>query len=304
MKDNQQPSVKKETISYEIGTIINDLEIIEKPVNKTTRTCKCLKCGYIYDVPISTLKSRSLKGTKGCAKCWQKPVKYDNYKYHPGDKIGDYELIECTGRQEGKWKVKCLKCGKEQIIRLSNARKRVAGGCSYCNGHVGQKMPQKSRTAPDGHLMYTLDELSYTEYKTKIEGFSKHEGRKTKSFELTLDDWTSLIHSNCAYCGAPPSSKNQYTNKRKTKPEIFYMNGIDRVDPNKGYIKSNCVPCCSKCNRMKWDLQKDEWVQHMKQILAFLNEGSTTIPEGSTSQANGEGNGGLPNSNEKEDDIV
>lgn len=304
MKENQQLSSCVPSGKYEVGKIIGDLEIIEKIPNKTTRKCKCLKCGHIYEVPISTLRSREKAGTPGCAKCWQKPVHSDQYKYHSGDIIGSYKLIECIGHQEGKWKAVCTKCGKEQIIRISNARKRVSDGCSYCSGHVGQRVPNSGQQNIIKHITYSLDELSYREYKSKITGFNQHSGRKYKEFKLTLDDWTSLIHSNCHYCGAEPNSNNQYHNRRKTNPEPFYMNGIDRIDPNQGYTLENCVPCCSICNRMKWDLPYNEWINHMHQILKYTRESSTTIPAGSTSQANGDGNGGFLNSEEKGNDIV
>jgi hypothetical protein len=37
---------------------------------------------------------------------------------------------------------------------------------------------------------------------------------------------------------------------------------LDRKDPNVGYVKSNCVVCCHRCNRAKSNLfTYEEWVQ-------------------------------------------
>ena len=46
-------------------------------------------------------------------------------------------------------------------------------------------------------------------------------------------DFDNLSKNDCFYCGKPGP------------------NGIDRVDNNKGYELSNCVPCCKHCNYVK-----------------------------------------------------
>lgn len=87
------------------------------------------------------------------------------------------------------------------------------------------------------------------------------------------------------------------------------MNGIDRIDSTKGYSADNCVPCCSKCNRMKLDHSIEDFKNHISKIYNHFVKGSETIEntstndgsEQSTSQANGGGNGGSP---EMENDIV
>lgn len=52
--------------------------------------------------------------------------------------------------------------------------------------------------------------------------------------------------------------------------EKIAYNGIDRVDPTKGYIIDNCVPCCTTCNYMKRILQRDEFLDHVKKYMIFL----------------------------------
>ena len=66
--------------------------------------------------------------------------------------------------------------------------------------------------------------------------------------------------------------------------------GIDRKDNNKGYTNDNCVPCCGFCNKMKMDHSIDEFYSQIIRIYNNLpKESSTTIPKGSTLQANGNG---------------
>lgn len=56
---------------------------------------------------------------------------------------------------------------------------------------------------------------------------------------------------------------------------------------------------------MKGTLQKREFLSHVGKIYNFLiNKGSTTIPKGSTPQANGDGNGEPLTDDAEGEDIV
>ena len=280
--DNQQLSINSEKGQrYQVGDIVGDLKILEKVPLKSTYIVECLLCGKVYETNSSNLSSRRVKETRGCKFCYQKqPLRWERYKYHPGDFIGDYELIECTGRQEGKWLARCTKCGQEQVIRICNAKKRISSGCSYCNSHTGQRMPQNTKNKYIKPVLYTLDERSYKNYKKKFENYNSRETRKYKEFNLSLEEWTQLIHGDCYYCGAPPTLDNFWNkigNQRKTSPENFSMNGIDRIDSSKGYTFDNCVPCCKMCNTMKHDFNTDDWYRQMRKILNHVNKSSTTI---------------------------
>jgi hypothetical protein len=61
--------------------------------------------------------------------------------------------------------------------------------------------------------------------------------RQKVSFELTKDQWDTLVKGNCAYC-------------IRSLPQSKY-NGVDRVIPSDGYTLSNVVSCCDDCNRDK-----------------------------------------------------
>ena len=116
---------------------------------------------------------------------------------------------------------------------------------------------------------------------------------RNHSFDLTFEEFDDLIQQNCVYCGAAPQTNEQIIKERGNSREpLFYYNGIDRIDSSIGYCLSNCVPCCSKCNYMKRAYGREEFLSHIKTIYEFLNLGSTTISKESTSQADGDGNGG------------
>ena len=74
------------------------------------------------------------------------------------------------------------------------------------------------------------------------------------SFELSKDVFSETIRKPCYYCGCEPSN----THKDHIYGEFKY-NGIDRVDNSIGYIESNIVPCCKRCNRAKGMMSINEF---------------------------------------------
>lgn len=79
-------------------------------------------------------------------------------------------------------------------------------------------------------------------------------------FELTVEDIKSLCSKDCYYCDGEP--------ERRVigRQNIIYANGIDRIDPSEGYTVDNCQPCCTICNRMKWDMSEEDFVAHISKI--------------------------------------
>ena len=91
--------------------------------------------------------------------------------------------------------------------------------------------------------------------------------RRNLNFELTFGDFSNLIKQNCHYCDSSPISKeNRADVKRGSFKEIISVNGVDRVDNNLGYVVTNCVPCCSICNRAKRTLSYQDFISWINKI--------------------------------------
>lgn len=82
-----------------------------------------------------------------------------------------------------------------------------------------------------------------------------------RSFELTVDEVSEIVHNDCSYCGSEPT----ITNSRYPYP----LNGIDRVDSSQGYNLSNVVTCCTMCNMMKKDLTQEVFLDHVEKINEY-----------------------------------
>ena len=170
-----------------------------------------------------------------------------------------------------KYFVQCKKCGKIFSRRASVIRNSLNSiQCSNCR-HIRYNKP-----------LNVLEYKAYCYYRA---------GARSRGLEwnLTEEQFKKLIKDNCAYCG-------EKATKRKTvayKDEYEEINGIDRIDSTKGYTIGNCISCCSKCNLMKSNFTKEDFLNHISKIYKHSICSSTTISKESTSEANADGNGEL-----------
>lgn len=87
-----------------------------------------------------------------------------------------------------------------------------------------------------------------------------------KEFNISLEEFKTLTSRDCFYCGDPPSKTMKMP---KYALGSYLYNGIDRLDSLMGYTPDNIVPCCTRCNMMKWILSMEDFLNHIEKILAF-----------------------------------
>ncbi|MDH3412443.1 MAG: hypothetical protein OER87_07520 [Gammaproteobacteria bacterium] len=75
--------------------------------------------------------------------------------------------------------------------------------------------------------------------------------KKGMEFDITLPECYDL--GPCEYCGGEST-------------------GFDRVDSGKGYVPENIVCACGTCNTMKMRMTTEEFLTHIRRILAFTGE--------------------------------
>ena len=141
------------------------------------------------------------------------------------------------------WKCLCT-CGSNISVRAYDLKigKTKSCGCYY----------RETR-----HIEY--GEATFHSTLRDYKGGAKQRGL---SFELTEDHFRTLTQKECFYCGDIPRNLA----KSKSNNGDFTYNGIDRLDSNKGYIITNCVPCCRICNRAKSNLTIEEWGSYIKRL--------------------------------------
>lgn len=284
----QQVQTKIEDISecsisdYESDNYRIIQKLTQKVDNKYYYLCiiQCKKCGTLKKIYFSDWKNQKVRK---CIKCLSQTKR----NLHVGYKNRTYTVLEIDVERSNKnrrrvyYKCKCNNCGRILSLRWDAIEKdTVQGKCCKCIGNA--KVP----------TMESLYNIFYGRYQQNAIS-------RNFPFELTKEEFKDLVSKNCAYCGSEPIEIQSLKRYNKTGNSIF-MNGIDRIDSNQGYSLDNCVPCCEMCNRMKLNYSYDDFFNHISKIYNY-HKSLTTISKESTSQANGDGSGGLPI---KEDDIV
>jgi hypothetical protein len=89
--------------------------------------------------------------------------------------------------------------------------------------------------------------------QARIKGLNWHE-------DMTDDFAKGLMMEDCFYC-------------RRNDTEC--VNGIDRMDNNKGYERNNCVSCCKYCNFVKKSLDAFTFIERCIHIASCHGQGDT-----------------------------
>lgn len=124
--------------------------------------------------------------------------------------------------------------------------------CFRCDQWLSLDCFQKNKAQKDGfcgeckNCQNTAKENRYNIYK-------KGAKKRNLEFDLTKEEFYELTRQSCFYCG-----------------NLINYNGIDRVDSSEGYSLKNCVPCCDVCNKMKLDYDLKFWIEHMQQIIRYM----------------------------------
>lgn len=153
-----------------------------------------------------------------------------------GDRIGMLVLLEPVWvrnkrQRETQWRIRC-DCGREYVARVHNLRKQKSCGCA-----TRSKWSVRLRDRLRNHI-------------------SRAKKRYGGVWDFTKEEAFALFTANCHYCGVQGTDRDPL--------------GLDRVDSSVGYTKSNCVPCCGTCNKMKLDMTVDEFKNHLRRIHQWL----------------------------------
>lgn len=185
-----------------------------------------------------------------------------------GRKFGISTVLEETfDKEKGMYNLKMLcRCGKEFI-----ALRRYKSYIKSCGCLVKQNYKNM------GHKNRRYSQTVVTR---------QYHNHKNGAYQMGLvalskEDWAKIVYKPCHYCnkidkrdGLRANVTGQVKEDLSMTPEerekyILSINGIDRVDNLKGYTLDNCVPCCKNCNRMKANLTKEDFLQHISDIYKY-----------------------------------
>lgn len=166
-----------------------------------------------------------------------------------GKKYGKLTVIE-RGEPDGKgvrWLCKC-ECGRLHTARGVFLRNSMIKSCGCSRA--------ETCTLPDGQA---AKNHAYSSYRRAA-------ARRSILFTLTLEEFLKLTSLPCFYCGRLPSNIMKSASE---KSKNFVYQGIDRENSHQGYTRSNSVPCCFVCNKMKGTKSHIEFLNTITNIYRY-----------------------------------
>jgi hypothetical protein len=116
------------------------------------------------------------------------------------------------------------------------------------------------------------DSFGEAAYKVIFRSYINSAKARKLEFLLTDEQFRKFITSRCYYCNSEPS---QISHARNLNGDFIY-NGIDRLNPDIGYMIDNCVSCCKKCNYAKLAMSKEEFLDLVYKIYKNRIENENT----------------------------
>ena len=166
-------------------------------------------------------------------------------KQFVGRSFGSLVVVKSIPGTKGKapvFECRCA-CGNVQRFRKSIVVTGRANACGKCRFNAAIEMKRA----------INVDRSCLSR---RFHMYAENAKLKNLAFHLTKEQCYGFFLSTCHYCGAPPGSNAS----RRSDRASVKVNGIDRVDNSMGYITSNCVACCAKCNYAKRDTSVSDFL--------------------------------------------
>lgn len=112
--------------------------------------------------------------------------------------------------------------------------------------------------------------------RTTFLNYKQGAKKRNLFFDLEFHEFVSIISEPCFYCGQEYSRLLRTSNGKYHyyKSRLVPRNGVDRIDNDVGYIKENCVPCCTMCNSMKMHMPLEDFFIRVSRIYNLHIKGS------------------------------
>lgn len=205
---------------------------------------KCYKCGKIKPIDEFCSDKRNPCGHSTlCREC----KKEMDRAYHKKVMEDPLRHIE-ENRKRKEWK--------------QNNKEKVKASWTEYNNRPEVKQ-RKQEWQEDNTTKVTMAEEKYK--KEMLRHAKSRASEKNLPFNITLEDL--IIPEKCPILGTPLYWKDSH---RWTNPEN--VPSLDKIIPEKGYVKGNICIISMKANTMKQDASKEQLLTFAKNIGSYLEK--------------------------------
>jgi 5-methylcytosine-specific restriction endonuclease McrA len=235
-----------------VGKVYNFLTILEEiKDNKVKVRCICgqEKISNKYVITSGRIKSCGCKRLN-----LRRNTIIDNMV---GKRFGRWTIIafdSICNKRTYNWLCKC-DCGTSKIIANLVLKRGESKSC----GCLKNEIP-------------LLKNPGETSFNSLFYNYKRNAEKRDIPFNMSKEDFKLTTSLNCFYCNDPPSqiiSKSHSNRELVLEHSKYIYNGIDRINSNLGYSKSNIVACCWKCNVAKNDMDVEEFKNRVIRINSY-----------------------------------
>lgn len=179
------------------------------------------------------------------------------FEYSAGDVVGNLEIKGLGGTSKSGtrlYRVLCLLCGSVTDKRLQTIERAKSCGCMQSKR--SRRVAGSGRRTPEG---------TRVEINNLISIYKSNARKRGISFDLTYTQFETLVDSECYFCGDIGGNT-----LRKRGYNDYNYTGIDRINNSVGYLPSNCIPCCSWCNRAKNNGTLENFVDKCRKVASRI----------------------------------
>lgn len=153
----------------------------------------------------------------------------------------------------------CLDCGNMLTpeTQAKGKRNRALRRCAPCY----EKLQKVEEKRPPRTRNYKAE--AFTNKHVIWNHYVKSAKKRGLDFELKKTAFEAMIVAPCFYCAHQKQGE---------------VNGIDRLDNNKGYAEGNVVTCCQACNDAKGTQHPQEFIDKLCAIQGYRG-GTPVAPE-------------------------
>lgn len=176
-------------------------------------------------------------------------------KIQAGDVFHDLTVVELH-HQDTRWRRHYLcrcKCGTEKVIQGGLL---TSGNTKSCGCLKREKAREKC--LPHGTAAM----------RQVIAGYKDKAKKAGIEYKLTVPQFRAIAEGQCFYCG-------KYGTNTKKSPHgsgDYSYNGLDKIEPTKGYVLSNVVSACKRCNFAKSNMSQGEFMQWIRTAYNHLKQ--------------------------------
>ena len=180
-----------------------------------------------------------------------------------GNKYGRLTVIKTLDEKGNRGQLKYLckcDCGKSHIVTGESLRSGKSKSCGCLKKEFIEKNKFKRNMDRENAMLKV--QYSHLKRRNRLKGFTN---------VITFDEFCNLSKAKCYYCGIENSREiedcyNETKTKGKISDTVIKINGIDRIDSNKGYSFDNVVACCKYCNGAKNTMTQEEFKEWIKRV--------------------------------------